>query len=152
MKVLLLLPGHLIHWPLIAPHGSWAAQFKRPWFTPFHVHMIPYNIYSVDTPVLQCNVTLAWWRVQYSRAFVCECTALGLCLELWPSKSVTRSQTLELLTFNPEASIQKIPCFTFPKSPPMWNITLVACLTFFSSLVLFSWSSVYILQAFSSVQ
>jgi len=70
--------GHLIHWPLIALNGSCATQFKRPWFTLFH--MFPYNIYSVETPVLQCNVTVAWWRAQYSRGFVCECTASGLCL------------------------------------------------------------------------
>ncbi len=81
------------------------------------IHMILYNIYFVATPVLQCSVTLAWLRVQYSRAFVCEYTALGLCLELWPSKCVTWSQTLELLTFNPEASVQKSLVSLSPSHP-----------------------------------
>lgn len=63
--------------------------------------MIPYNIYSVETPVLQCNVTLAWLRVQYSRAFVCECTASGLCLELWPLRMCDLKSDIITADFEP---------------------------------------------------
>lgn len=88
------------------------------------IHMILYNIYSVATPVLRCNVTLAWLRVQYSRAFVCEYTALGLGLELWPSKCVTWSQTLELLTFNPKR-LSRNPLVSLSPSHPSESFNIL---------------------------